>query len=221
MGFGRLLPFGQWVFDKSRGQLNTPVILHSICCVALCEPAATELKSKNTHGVSRIYHGVFYTDSFFDFSFWFCFWFLFWFWLYLARQWGFKTDFASAWALAFIRTKYWMISFSAAASGNACKSVWNLFASKTKVKKNPCQRLRVHPCNPWAFFWPSSCSRRLTGRIIVWLIYIHILNICRKITLLRCALWACGYRTKVKKHSRISRIFIGVFSDLFFDFRLI
>ena len=23
---------------------------------------------------------------------------------------------------------------------------------KTKVKKNPCQRLRVHLCNPWAFF---------------------------------------------------------------------
>ena len=41
------------------GQLNTPVILHSICCNALCQPAATELKSKNTHGVSRIFYGVF------------------------------------------------------------------------------------------------------------------------------------------------------------------
>ena len=68
MGFGRLLPFGQWVFDKSRGQLNTPVILHSICCVALCEPAATELESKNTHGVSDLLRSLF-TDLFFDFVF--------------------------------------------------------------------------------------------------------------------------------------------------------
>ena len=51
-----------------RVQLNTPVILHSICSLALCEPAATELKSKNAHGY-LIYHGVFYTDSFFDFRF--------------------------------------------------------------------------------------------------------------------------------------------------------
>ena len=41
------------------GQLNTPVILHSICSMALCEPAATELESKNTHGASRICFGVF------------------------------------------------------------------------------------------------------------------------------------------------------------------
>ena len=27
VGFGRLLPFGQWVFDKSRGQLN---IIHTL-----------------------------------------------------------------------------------------------------------------------------------------------------------------------------------------------
>ena len=50
------------------GQLNTPVILHSICCVALCEPAATELKSKNTHGVSDLLRSLF-TDLFFDFFF--------------------------------------------------------------------------------------------------------------------------------------------------------
>ena len=38
--------------------------------MALCEPAATELKSKNAHGPSRMsHHGVFYTDSFFDLSF--------------------------------------------------------------------------------------------------------------------------------------------------------
>ena len=62
MGFGRLLPFGQWVFDKSRGQ----------------EPAA---------------------------------------------------------------------------SGHACKSVWNPYASKkNKGQKNPCQRLRCICDNPWAFF---------------------------------------------------------------------
>ena len=34
-----------------------------------------------------------------------------------------------------------------AASGNACKSVYNLYASKEKVKKIR-QRLRVHRCNP-------------------------------------------------------------------------
>ena len=41
------------------GQLNTPVILHSICCVALCEPAATELESKKHSRISRIFFGVF------------------------------------------------------------------------------------------------------------------------------------------------------------------
>ena len=46
------------------------LFLHSHCCLALCEPAATELKSKNAHGASRIFNGVFYTDSFFDLSFW-------------------------------------------------------------------------------------------------------------------------------------------------------
>ena len=45
------------------------LFLHSHCCLALCEPAATELKSKNAHGASRIFNGVFYTDSFFDFLF--------------------------------------------------------------------------------------------------------------------------------------------------------
>ena len=48
------------------GQLNTPVILHSICCMALCEPAATELESKNTHGVSDLLRSLL-TDLFFDF----------------------------------------------------------------------------------------------------------------------------------------------------------
>ena len=51
------------------GHLNTPVILHSICSIALCKPAATELKSKNTHGVSLIYYGVFSRICFFDFFF--------------------------------------------------------------------------------------------------------------------------------------------------------
>ena len=106
---------------------------------AALRSVSLRLQSLNQKTLTE-YHG-FITESFhgfvFWFSFWFCFWFLFWFWLYLAGQWRFKTDFASAWALAFIRTKYWMISFSAAASGNACKSVWNLFASKGKVKKNP------------------------------------------------------------------------------------
>ena len=38
--------------------------------MALCKPAATELKSKNAHGLSQMFHhGVFYTDSFFDLSF--------------------------------------------------------------------------------------------------------------------------------------------------------
>ena len=41
------------------------LILHSHCCNALCKPAATELKSKNAHGLSR----SLFTDSFFDFSF--------------------------------------------------------------------------------------------------------------------------------------------------------
>ena len=50
------------------GQLNTPVILHSICSIALCEPAATELESKNTHGVSDLLRSLF-TDLFFDLYF--------------------------------------------------------------------------------------------------------------------------------------------------------
>ena len=49
------------------GHLNTPVILHSICSIALCKPAATELESKNTHGVSDLLRSLF-TDLFFDFS---------------------------------------------------------------------------------------------------------------------------------------------------------
>ena len=36
--------------------------------MALCEPAATELKSKNAHGISDFLRNLF-TDSFFDFRF--------------------------------------------------------------------------------------------------------------------------------------------------------
>ena len=50
------------------GQLNTPVILHSICSIALCKPAATELKSKK-HSRSI----GFITESFYGFVFWFSF----------------------------------------------------------------------------------------------------------------------------------------------------
>ena len=38
------------------------------CCIALCKPAATELKSKNAHGVSLMQRSLF-TDPFFDFFF--------------------------------------------------------------------------------------------------------------------------------------------------------
>ena len=48
--------------------------------MALCKPAATELKSKNAHGLSDLSRSL-CTDSFFDFSFWFIFWFR----LYLDR----------------------------------------------------------------------------------------------------------------------------------------
>ena len=121
-----------------------------------------------------------FTDLFFDFFFWFIFWFPFWFWLYLSRTIGILDGFCKWAALAFLRTIYvcktiayhMIISISAAASGNACKSVWNLFASKGKVKKI---RVKDSVCigdNPWVF-WPSFCSRRLTERIIARLIYIH------------------------------------------------
>ena len=37
---------------------------------------------------------------------------------------------------------------------------------KRKVKKKiRGQRLRVHPFNPWAFFWPEPCGRRPTGEL--------------------------------------------------------
>ena len=36
--------------------------------MALCKPAATELESKNAHGLHGC-NGVFYTDPFFDFFF--------------------------------------------------------------------------------------------------------------------------------------------------------
>ena len=48
------------------------------------------------------------------------------------------------------------------------------YKSKNKGQKNPCQRLRVHQCDPWAFFWPSFCGRRLTERIMARLIPVHL-----------------------------------------------
>ena len=60
-------------------------ILHSNCCIALCEPAATELESKNAHGISRIF-----SESFHGFVFWF---FLFDFLLTWIVPWQDKWDF--------------------------------------------------------------------------------------------------------------------------------
>ena len=74
------------------------LFLHSICCMALCEPAATERKSKNTHGLSQMQRSLF-TDLFFDFcldflfDFYFDFDFRFDFDCTLTGQGGFKTDF--------------------------------------------------------------------------------------------------------------------------------
>ena len=59
--------------------------------MALCEPAATELESKNTHGLSQMQRSLF-TDLFFDFSFDFYFDFRFDFDCTLTGQGGFKTD---------------------------------------------------------------------------------------------------------------------------------
>ena len=59
--------------------------------MALCEPAATERKSKNTHGLSRMQRSLF-TDLFFDFCFDFYFDFRFDFDCTLTGQGGFKTD---------------------------------------------------------------------------------------------------------------------------------
>ena len=98
------------------------------------------------------HHGVFYTDSFFDLSFDFdC---------TLTGQMGFWRILQVA-ALAFLRAIYvckiiayhTTIWITAAASGHACKSVLNPYVNqRTKVKKNPCQSLRVHRWNPWVFF---------------------------------------------------------------------
>ena len=60
--------------------------------MALCEPAATELESKNTHGLSQMQRSLF-TDLFFDFRFDFYFDFRFDFDCTLTGQGGFKTDF--------------------------------------------------------------------------------------------------------------------------------
>ena len=119
--------------------------------MALCEPAATERKSKNTHGLSRMQRSLF-TDPFSDFFFWF----IFWFWLYLDRTRGIVDGFCKCAALAFLRTIYvckiiayhTTIWITAAASGNACKSVLNPFATKKNkgqkksVSKTPCASVR-------------------------------------------------------------------------------
>ena len=39
-------------------------ILHSHCCLALCEPAATELKSKNAHGSHRFFRSLLHGSVF-------------------------------------------------------------------------------------------------------------------------------------------------------------
>ena len=55
-----------WLSFRSPKVVSSFLTLNSICCMALCESAATELESKNAHGISPIFFGVF-TDPFFDF----------------------------------------------------------------------------------------------------------------------------------------------------------
>ena len=111
-------------------------ILHSNCCIALCEPAATELKSKKRSRISLMQRSL-YTDSFFCLIYLLIF---IWFGLYLNRTNGISDGFCcekntanifllntnrtcKCAAPALSRVRYWIISISAAASGNACKSV--------------------------------------------------------------------------------------------------
>ena len=130
----------------------------------------------------------FITESFYGFVFWFSFDLYFDFRLILivpCRTTGMSDGFCKWATLAFLRTIYiykitayhMIISITAAASGNACKSVYNPYASKGKVKKNPWSKTPCASVQSVGFFWPSSCSRRLTGRIMARLIYIHILII--------------------------------------------
>ena len=42
------------------------LFLHSICCLALCEPAATELKIKKRSRIAQIFFRSLFTDPFFD-----------------------------------------------------------------------------------------------------------------------------------------------------------
>ena len=45
---------------SQRSENNSKLLtLNSICHNSSCEPAATELKSKNAHGISQIFNGVF------------------------------------------------------------------------------------------------------------------------------------------------------------------
>ena len=109
-----------------------------------------------------------------------------WFWLYLDRTRGIVDGFCKWAALAFLWAMYLCniaachtaIWITAAASDYACKSVWNPdINQKTKVKKI---RVKDSVCicdNPWAFFWPSFCSRRLTERIIARLLPVLLLII--------------------------------------------
>ena len=72
----------EYIFFRTLiGRIGRIFILHSHRCIALCKPAATELESKNAHGVSPIYFGVFSRIRFLIISFWF----IFWLWLYLDR----------------------------------------------------------------------------------------------------------------------------------------
>ena len=76
----------------------------------------------------------------------------------------------------YARAYHTTIWITAAASGNACKSVYNPFASKEKVKK-----IRVKDsvciCAIREFFWPSFCSRRLTERIMARLCFSNLNSI--------------------------------------------
>ena len=51
--------------------LSIPIYIigRQYCCMALCEPAATELESKNAHGISPIFFGVFSRIRFLIFLF--------------------------------------------------------------------------------------------------------------------------------------------------------
>ena len=61
-----------WLSLRPPNFVSSFFIHHSsffILIMALCKPAATELKSKNAHGLSPIYHGVFARIRFLIFLF--------------------------------------------------------------------------------------------------------------------------------------------------------